>query len=121
VWKSSCRYPLAVSRVHYGMKRPTQIRDLQRDLAMTTSGIRTIIADDEPLAREKLRILLASEAGVQIVAECRDGRQTIAALETHKPDLLLLDVQMPQMDGFEVLNAIPADDHRLRSIRGSGV
>ena len=92
------------------MKRPTQMRDQQRDLTMTTSGIRTIIADDEPLAREKLRILLASEAGIQIVAECRDGRQTIAALETYKPDLLLLDVQMPEMDGFEVLNAIPAGE-----------
>ena len=71
------------------------MRDQQRDLIMTTSGIRTIIADDEPLAREKLRILLASEAGVQIVAECRDGRQTIAALETYKPDLLLLGDPFP--------------------------
>jgi len=77
---------------------------------MTTSGIRTIIADDEPLARDKLRILLASEAGVHIVAECRNGRQTITDLDTYKPDLLLLDVQMPEMDGFEVINAIPADE-----------
>jgi two-component system, LytTR family, response regulator len=72
--------------------------------------IRTIISDDEPLAREKLRILLASEAGVRIVAECRDGRQTINALQTYKPDLLLLDIQMPGADGFQVLSTIPADD-----------
>jgi two-component system LytT family response regulator len=75
--------------------------------------IRTIISDDEPLAREKLRILLASEAGVRIVAECRDGRQTIDALRTYKPDLLLLDIQMPGADGFQVLSTIPADDMPL--------
>jgi two-component system LytT family response regulator len=78
-----------------------------------TPTIRTIISDDEPLAREKLRILLASEAGVRIVAECRDGRQTIDALRTYKPDLLLLDIQMPGADGFQVLSTIPADDMPL--------
>jgi len=78
-----------------------------------TPTIRTIVSDDEPLAREKLRILLASEAGVRIVAECRDGRQTIDALQTYKPDLLLLDIQMPGADGFQVLSAIPADDMPL--------
>lgn len=89
------------------MKWPKQISG--HDEPMSTTGIRTIIADDEPLAREKLRILLASEPGVQIVAECRDGQQTVDALETYKPDLLLLDIQMPVMDGFEVLSAIPAE------------
>ncbi len=69
--------------------------------------IRSIIADDEPLAREKLRILLASEQGIRVVAECRDGRQTIAALREYQPDLLLLDIQMPVVDGFQVLKAIP--------------
>jgi two-component system LytT family response regulator len=71
-------------------------------------AIRTIIADDERLARKKLRILLGSEAGVQIIAECQDGRQTIAALQTHKPDLLFLDIRMPDLDGFQVLENIPA-------------
>jgi two-component system LytT family response regulator len=71
--------------------------------------IRSIIADDEPLAREKLRILLASEAGIRVVAECRDGRQTIAALREYRPDLLLLDIHMPLADGFQVLKAIPED------------
>jgi len=72
--------------------------------------MRTIIADDERLAREKLRILLNSEPGVEIVAECSDGRQTIAALRVNKPDLLLLDIQMPDIDGLGVLRAIPAAD-----------
>jgi two-component system LytT family response regulator len=69
-----------------------------------------IIADDEPLARKKLRILLASEAGVEVVAECRDGKQTIAAVRSHKPDLLLLDIQMPDADGFQVLSHVPLDE-----------
>jgi two-component system LytT family response regulator len=72
--------------------------------------LRTIIADDERLARKKLRILLSSEPGIEIVAECPDGKQTLTALRSHKPDLLLLDVQMPDMDGFGVLRAIPPDE-----------
>jgi len=72
--------------------------------------LRTIIVDDERLARKKLRILLSSEPGVEIVAECSDGKQSIAALRANKPDLLLLDIQMPDMDGFDVLRAIRASD-----------
>jgi two-component system LytT family response regulator len=72
--------------------------------------IRVIIADDEALARKKLRILLASEPGVHVVAESRDGRQTLEALKDYKPDLLLLDVQMPDADGFQVLKSIPEDE-----------
>ncbi len=75
-----------------------------------TVRINTVIADDEPLARKKLRILLAAETGVRIVAECSDGKQTIAAVRKHKPDLLLLDIQMPEADGFQVLSGIPADE-----------
>lgn len=71
--------------------------------------MRTIITDDERLARKKLRILLDSEPGVEIVAECSDGKQTLAALRTHKPDLLFLDIQMPDMDGFGVLRATHAE------------
>src|SRR5438309_1558629 len=68
--------------------------------------IRVVIADDERLARTKLRILLDSEPGIQVVAECEDGRQTILAVNAHAPDLLLLDIQMPDLDGFEVLKEI---------------
>jgi two-component system LytT family response regulator len=73
------------------------------------TAIRTIIADDEKLARAKLRILLQSEAGVNVVAECSDSEQTVQAVNCYKPDLLLLDVQMPGPDGFHVLQAIPPD------------
>lgn len=72
--------------------------------------MRTIIADDEPLARRKLRLMLGSEPGVQIVAECENGAQTVRALSTYKPDLLMLDVQMPDLDGFEVLSSVPQNE-----------
>src|SRR2546428_8373307 len=70
--------------------------------------LRIIIADDEPLARERLRRLLGGEADVEIVAECADGPSTVEAVRAHAPDLLLLDVQMPGMDGFDVLRALGA-------------
>lgn len=76
----------------------------------TGEVIRTIIADDERLAREKLRILLTSEPKVKVVAECRDGRQTISALRKHCADLLLLDIQMPGMDGFQVLSELSPEE-----------
>jgi len=72
--------------------------------------MRTIIADDEPLALKKLRLLLSSEPGIQIVAECADGAQTVKALDAYRPDLLMLDIHMPDLDGFEVLSRIPAEE-----------
>ena len=68
--------------------------------------VRTIIADDERLAREKLRLLLDSEANVEVVAECDDGTQTVSAVRTCRPDLLLLDIEMPGLDGFQVLREL---------------
>lgn len=70
--------------------------------------IRTLIVDDEPLGRERIRTLLREDAEVEVVGECADGRQAIAAVERLKPDLLFLDVQMPEMDGFAVVDAIAA-------------
>lgn len=70
------------------------------------SAIRIIVADDERLARQKLLLLLNLEAKVQVVAECQDGRQTVSAIRNLRPDLLLLDIQMPELDGFEVLGKI---------------
>lgn len=71
------------------------------------SPIRTLIADDEPLARQRLRRFLGREPDVELVAECGDGPATVAALRRHAPDLLLLDVRMPERDGFGVLEALP--------------
>jgi two-component system, LytTR family, response regulator len=76
----------------------------------TDAVIRTIIADDERLAREKLRIFLAAEANVKLVAECSDGEKTVSAIRTHGADLLVLDIQMPGMDGFQVLNELSPEE-----------
>jgi two-component system, LytTR family, response regulator len=72
--------------------------------------VRTVIADDERLARQKLLILLQSEPLVKVVAECQDGRQTVSAIRSLRPDMLLLDIQMPDLDGFQVLSEIPVDE-----------
>jgi CheY-like chemotaxis protein len=74
------------------------------------SVIRTVIADDEPLARNKLRLLLSAEAGIEVVEECRNGAETIAAVHARKPDLLFLDIQMPDASGFEVLGRISPEE-----------
>lgn len=74
--------------------------------ATSRPPIRAVIVDDEPLAREGLRLLLSREEDVEIVAECEDGPQAVEALRARRPDLLLLDVQMPEMNGFELLQQI---------------
>ena len=68
--------------------------------------IRTVIVDDEPLARRSLRLLLEKDPSIEIVAECRNGREAITALNTTSPQLVFLDIQMPEIDGFEVLAAV---------------
>lgn len=68
--------------------------------------ITAILADDEPLARERIRSLLADEPDVELVAECADGAQALKETQQRRPDLLFLDVQMPRLNGFEVLEAL---------------
>jgi two-component system, LytTR family, response regulator len=70
------------------------------------SPLRTMIADDEPLARERLKMLLAPDPEVEIVAECRNGSEVVKSLKAAKADLLFLDIQMPGRDGFEVIEEI---------------
>jgi two-component system, LytTR family, response regulator len=69
------------------------------------SDIRALIVDDEPLARRGIRQLLAAEPDVIVVGECRDGREALTALDAVAPDLVFLDVQMPEVDGFGVIRA----------------
>ncbi len=71
--------------------------------------IRVLIVDDEPLAREGLRKLCERDPEIEVVGECADGRAAVAAIEQVEPDLLLLDIQMPNVDGFEVLSAVGPD------------
>src|SRR5882762_6110617 len=68
--------------------------------------VRTLIADDELLARERLRQLLADQPEIEIVGECADGREAVAEIQKKIPNLIFLDIQMPELDGFAVLEAI---------------
>lgn len=70
---------------------------------MTAAKIRTLIIDDEPLARRNLRLLLEKDPQIEILEECRNGREAVKAINTLSPDLIFLDIQMPEMDGFDVL------------------
>jgi two-component system, LytTR family, response regulator len=69
-------------------------------------SLRTVIADDEPLARERLKFLLASEPEIEIVADCRNGNEVVAALKAKRVDLLFLDIRMPGKDGFDIIEQI---------------
>jgi two-component system LytT family response regulator len=71
--------------------------------------IRAVIADDEPLARERIRTLLASFPEVAVVGEARDGNEAAASVRELRPSLLFLDVQMPECDGFGVLEKLPPE------------
>jgi len=72
-------------------------------------SIRVLLSDDESLARERLRSLLQEEPDLEVVAECADGKTAIALIKQEKPDLVFLDVQMPEVDGFGVVAALQRD------------
>src|SRR5689334_15016798 len=68
--------------------------------------IRTIIIDDEPLARSIVREFLEGFSGIEIVQECNDGFEGVKAIMQHQPDLIFLDIQMPKINGFEMLELV---------------
>lgn len=72
--------------------------------------LRVLVADDEPIARRGLKKLLAAELDVEVVGEARDGREAVAAIRQLKPDLVLLDVQMPELDGIGVVRELEGRD-----------
>ena len=71
-----------------------------------TTRIRTLVADDEPIARARMLALLRDEPDIELIGECASGREAIATVQKESPDLLFLDIQMPEVDGFEVLHGI---------------
>lgn len=89
--------------------------------------LRTILVDDESLARRVLREYLEDHSEIEVVAECGDGFQAVKAVSEHDPDLLILDIQMPKLDGFEVLElldrsplvifATAHDQHAMRAFQ----
>jgi len=74
-----------------------------------TKKLRTIVVDDEELARKVMRELLSAHDEIEIVTECRNGLEAVKAVAEHKPDLLFLDVQMPKLTGFDVLELVGPD------------
>jgi two-component system LytT family response regulator len=76
---------------------------------VATKKLRTVVVDDEELARQVLRELLRAHDEIEVVAECRNGLEAVKAVAQCKPDLLFLDVQMPKLTGFDVLELIGPD------------
>lgn len=71
--------------------------------------LRTLVVDDEELARQVMRELLSAHPDIEVIAECKNGLEAVKAVAEHKPDLLFLDVQMPKLTGFDVLELIGAE------------
>ncbi len=70
------------------------------------SSIRAVIVDDEGLARDTLELLLAGHHDIEIVKSCENGREAVAAIQAEHPDLVFLDIQMPELNGFEVIEKV---------------
>lgn len=95
--------------------------------------MRVLIVDDEPLARERIRDLLEREQGIEVIGECADGRSAAETMQQLQPDLVFLDVQMPELDGFAALaeanlKQLPCivfvtafDDYALRAFEARAV
>lgn len=71
--------------------------------------LRALIVDDEELARQRIRHLLQREPDVEVVGECQNGVEAVKAIEDHAPDLVFLDIQMPELDGFGVIDTVGAE------------
>lgn len=77
---------------------------------MQPDSIRVLIVDDEPLAREKLRLFLQECPDMQVVGECANGKEAIAALRKATPDVVFLDIQMPEVGGFDVIRRFAPEE-----------
>lgn len=78
--------------------------------------LKTLIVDDEPLARQRLRTLLQKMETVELLPDCADGQAAVDSIRQHHPDLILLDIQMPGLDGFETIARLTAANEKLPAI-----
>ena len=76
----------------------------------SATPIRALVIDDEPLAREMIREMLEADPDVEIIGECENGHEAIAAIRSLSPDIIFLDIQMPELGGFEVLESLKGND-----------
>src|SRR5437588_2544425 len=76
---------------------------------MIEQPMRVLVIDDEALARQRLTTLLSRVPDIQIVGECQNGLEAVASIRAHAPDLVFLDVQMPELDGFDVITEVGTD------------
>ena len=83
-----------------------------RSSRLSAAKIRTLIVDDEPLARSNLLVLLSRDPEIEIVGQCSSGIEALDEIRKSKPDLIFLDVQMPECDGFDVLEQLGEDQPR---------
>src|SRR4029079_7620025 len=88
---------------------------------VATAVIRIVIADDEPLARQRIRSLLEDRRDVTIVGEARDGAEAVDVILRERPDVVFLDVKMPELDGFEVIAALEEMSHADAEAAASSV
>jgi len=82
------------------------IKEDEKEVTTSAKIIRVLLIDDEPLAREMIREMLEADPEVEIVDECVNGEEAVAAIKEHTPDLLFLDIQMPEVSGFELLETV---------------
>jgi two-component system LytT family response regulator len=94
-------------------------RDAAEATSTATAMIRIVIADDEPLARQRIRSLLDERRDVTIVGEARDGAEAVDMILRERPDIVFLDVKMPELDGFEVIAALEAMSQAEAEAAGS--
>ena len=86
--------------------------------ATESTAVTVVIADDQALVRGGFRLILKA-AGIDVLAEAADGEQAVAAVLEHRPDVVLMDIRMPRLDGIEATRRIVASG-RYRGIRGRG-